>query len=329
MKAWVLSKNGIDNLSLTEIERPKIGRDQVLIKVKAVGLNPIDSMVVDFIPVSSPIIPGAEFSGEIAEIGEDVAGFNIGEKVTVYPRYFDGSCKYCLSGNEMLCDNGYIMGVSSNAGLAEYAAVDSKNVFKLPDKAGFETGASLSVAALTSYNALERADLKKGEFIAVIGAGGNTGMFAIQFAKKRGAKVIAVSSKGWLKEFGADYVVDYKNAAEEVKNITDSAMADVVVDSIGEKLWGLGYSILGKGGRIVVFGTETGKDVNIDLSQLYSRQLKIIGSTGGAVHQFSEVVKNSSDLKVKVWKKFKFEDTKSAFQAMKDRNKDGRIIIEQ
>ena len=72
MKAWVLSKNGIDNLNLKEIDRPKLKPGEVLVKVKAIGLNPIDSMVIDLIPVKSEIIPGAEFAGEREEVGEEV-----------------------------------------------------------------------------------------------------------------------------------------------------------------------------------------------------------------------------------------------------------------
>ena len=72
MKAWVLNKNGIDNLNLKEVEKPQVKAGQVLIKVKAVGLNPVDSMVINFIPVNSERIPGAEFAGEIEEVGEGI-----------------------------------------------------------------------------------------------------------------------------------------------------------------------------------------------------------------------------------------------------------------
>ncbi len=328
MKAWILSKNGIDNLNLKETEKPKAGPGQVTIKVKAAGLNPIDFMVVELIPPKSERIPGAEFAGEIEEIGEGVKNLKRGDKITVYNRYFDGSCPYCLSGNEMLCDHGYIFSIGSNGGLAEYVVIDQKNAFKLPDDIDFDIGASLPVAALTSYNALERANVKKGEFVVVIGASGNTGVFALQFAKMLGAKTIAVSSKDWVKEFGADYVVGYESALEEVKKITNSSMADIVVDSIGEKFWDLGYSLLGKNGRMVAFGTETGSQAKIDISQLYSKQLSIIGSTGGSIKQFSEVVNKSKDLKVKVWKKFKFDEVKEAFKDINNKDRSGRIIIE-
>lgn len=328
MKAWVLSKNGIDNLNLKEIEKPEAKAGQVLVKVKAVGLNPVDSMVIDLIPVKSERIPGAEFAGEIEEVGDGVKTLRKGDKVSIYNRYFDGTCSYCMSGNEMLCDNGYIFSIGSNGGLTEYIVVDQKNAFKLPDSVGFELAASLPVAALTPYNALERSKVKKNEFVVVMGASGNTGVFALQFAKMLGAKTIAVSSKEWVKDFGADYVVGYENALEEIKKITNLHMADVVVESIGEKFWDFGYSLLGKNGRMVAFGTETGNNAKIDISQLYSKQLSILGSTGGSVKQFSEVVNKSKDLKIKIWKKFNFQEAKEAFKENNSKDKNGRIIIE-
>ncbi len=328
MKAWVLSKNGLENLNLKEVEKPKIKAGQVLVKVKAAGLNPIDSMVIDIIPVNSEKIPGAEFAGEIEEVGEGVKELKKGDRVSIYNRYFDGTCSYCKSGNEMLCENGYIFSIGSNGGLAEYIAIDEKNAFKLPDSVNFGLAASLPVAALTSYNALERTKAQKNEFVVVIGASGNTGVFALQFAKMLGANTIAISSKGWVKDFGADYVIGYENALEEIRKITNSHMADVVIESIGQKFWDLGYSLLSKNGRMVAFGTETGSNAKIDISQLYSKQLSILGATGGSVKQFSEVVNKSKDLKVKVWKKFNFQETKEAFKENNSGEKDGRIIIE-
>lgn len=328
MKAWVLSKNGIDNLNLKEVEKPEIKEGQVLVKVKALGLNPVDSMVIDLIPVNTEKIPGAEFAGEIEEVGKGVKELKKGDKVSIYNRYFDGTCYYCKDGDEMLCDNGYIFSIGSNGGLAEYIAVDQKNAFKLPNSVDFELAASLPVAALTSYNALERAKVRENEFVVVLGASGNTGIFALQFAKMLGAKTIAVSSKDWVKDFSADYVIGYENALEEIKKITNSRMADVVIESIGEKFWDLGYSLLGKNGRMVAFGTETGSNAKIDIYQLYSKQLSVLGSTGGSVKQFSEVVNKSKDLKVKIWKKFNFDEVKDAFKENSSKDKNGRIIIE-
>ncbi len=89
----------------------------------------------------------------------------------------------------------------------------------------------------------------------------------------------------------------------------------------------MGYSLLGKNGRMVTFGTETGSNAQIDISQLYSKQLSILGSTGGSIKQFSEVVNKSGDLKVKTWKKFNFQEAKEAFKEINNKEKSGRIII--
>jgi len=197
MKALVFDKSGLDNLRVREVPTPLLGPHDVLVKVKLAGVNPIDYAVVQLIPVQPmPHIPGAEVYGEVEDVGEHVKGVKKGDRVVVYNRLFDGSCDICLSGREMVCRNGGIMSVVTNGGFAEYMAVPEKNLVKvdLPP----ELSASLPVAALTSYHALKEAEVKPLDYVVVFGASGNTGAFAIQLAKKMGARVIAVSSKPWV-----------------------------------------------------------------------------------------------------------------------------------
>ena len=121
----------------------------------------------------------------------------------VYSRVFDGTCDMCLNGYEMLCRSGGIIGVMTNGGFAEYIAVPEKNVFKIPNDIEWELAASLPVTTITPYHALKESTLKVNESLLIFGASGNTGAMAIQFGKKMGAKVIAVSKNEWVKDFGA------------------------------------------------------------------------------------------------------------------------------
>lgn len=157
----------------------------------------------------------------------------------VYHRIHDGTCDMCITGHEQLCRNGGRFGINDNGGLAEYIAIPERNVIKIPEDIDWEIAASLPVSSLTPYHALNEAKLSAGEYLVVIGASGNTGMFAVQLGKIFGAIVIASSRKdrGWLKEFGVDYVVTLDNLEEEVKKITLGRMADVVLDSIGKETW--------------------------------------------------------------------------------------------
>ena len=223
-----MSFNRAENLRIKpDIGEPKLTDHEVLIKVKRCG-----SIIVKPLPH----IPGAEISGKIEKIGyhgeEDV--LKEGDRVIIHSRVFDGTCDMCLKGLDMLCRNGGIVGAITKGGFAEYIAVPKRNVFKIPDDLEWDIAASLPVTTLTPFHALKEASLQINEYLLVFGASGNTGMMAIQFGKKMGAKVIAVSKNDWVKDFGADYIInEYDKVVEKVKEITQGRMADVVLNSVG------------------------------------------------------------------------------------------------
>jgi NADPH:quinone reductase-like Zn-dependent oxidoreductase len=240
----------------------------------------------------------------------------------------------CLNGLDMLCRNDGIIGVITNGGFAEYISVPERNVFNIPDKLDWDTAASLPVTSLTPYHALKKASLKINEYIVVFGASGSTGMIAVQLAKKMGAKVIAVSKHSWIKdrEFGgADYLIsDYNRVADEVKNITEGKMADVVLNSLGVGTWENSYASIGINGRWVTFGTLSGPDIKLNLQSLYTRQIKLVGSTGGTRRELQQVIDMAAnkEIRVKVWKKLKLDNVKEAIEALSAKERDGRILLE-
>ena len=332
MKAAIFEKPGLENLRINQdIEEPKITDHDVLVKVKMTGVNPIDHFAISGAREIKPIphIPGAEIAGVVEKIGKHVTSLTQGDRVVVYARVFDGTCDMCLNGYEMLCRTGGIIGVMTNGGFAEYIAVPEKNVFKIPNDIEWELAASLPVTTITPYHALKEAALKVNESLLVFGASGNTGVMAIQFAKKMGAKVIAVSKDDWIKDFGADYTInEYDKVVEKVKNITDGKMADVVLNSLGIGTWESSFDSVGANGRLVTFGGLTGADVRLNVQSLYSRQVKLIGSTGGTRNDFNEIIDMSKELKIRVWKKFKLDEAKEALQALFAKERDGRIMLE-
>jgi NADPH:quinone reductase-like Zn-dependent oxidoreductase len=330
MKALVFDKSGLENLEIRDVETPSLGLDDILIRVKMAGVNPIDFRVVTTMPNVKPMphIPGAEFAGIVDEVGGRVSTLKKGDRVTVYGRVFDGLCDMCLSGSEMLCRNGGIMGVITNGGFAEYVAVPEKNAFKLPDDLRWEMAASLPVAALTPYHALKTTELTINEDLVVFGASGNTGMFAVQLGKKFGANVIAVSRKSWLKDFGADYLVSLESAIEKLREVTSGRMADVVLNSIGSETWSISFEALGSNGRLVFFGTLTGGSVNLALDKMYGKQEKIVGTTGGTREELKDLMVIAKTLKLRIWKKFKLEDGIDALKSLSSKERDGRMLIE-
>jgi NADPH:quinone reductase-like Zn-dependent oxidoreductase len=332
MKAAIFEKPGLENLKIMQdIEEPKITDHDVLIKVNLSGVNPIDHFTVSGVRAPKPIphIPGAETAGEVENIGKHVTSLKVGDRVVVYSRVFDGTCDMCLNGYEMLCRSGGIIGIMTNGGFAEYIAVPEKNVFKIPNDIVWELAASLPVTTITPYHALKEAALKVNESLLVFGASGNTGMMAIQFGKKMGAKVIAVSKHEWVKEFGADYVIsDYDKVAEKVNELTQGKMADVVLNSLGVQTWENSFASVGLNGRLVTFGGLTGADVKLNVQSLYSKQIKLIGSITGTRNDFREIIDMSKELKIRVWKRFKLDEAKDALQALFAKERDGRIMLE-
>lgn len=333
MRAAVFERQGLDNLNVKEdVQQPTIADYDVLIKVKAAGVNPIDYLTVSNIPGIKPLphIPGVEVTGVIEKVGNHVTTLKEGDKVVVYNVIFDGTCDMCLNGYEMLCNNAGILGVITNGGFADYISASEKNVFQIPDNVQWDVAASLATTTKTPYHALREASLKLNEFLVIFGASGNTGMMATQFGKKMGAKVIAVSKDNWIKtDFGADYIIsDYDKVVEQVKDITQGKMADVVLNSLGANTWENSFSCVGANGRLVTFGGLTGADVKLNVQSLYRKQIKLIGSNASTRKEFREVIDMSKELKVRVWKRFKLEDAKEALQALFAKERDGRILLE-
>lgn len=334
MRAAVFDKPGIENLKVMDnAEKPKLANpDNVLIKVKVAGLNPIDNVVVSgSIPTVRPIphIPGAEVSGIVDEIGSEVGGLKKGDRVVIHNKVFDGICDMCLSGLDMICRNGGLISVITNGGFAEYIVVPQRNVFKIPDDMDWDLAASLPVTVLTPFHALNEARMKINEFLLVFGATGNTGMIATQLGKRMGARVIAVSKEEWVRDFGADYIIrDYDRIVEQVREITSGKMADVVLNSLGVKTWDSSFESTGINGRLVSFGGLTGADVKLNIQSLYSRQIKLIGSTGGTRKELRDLIDNHDKLQLKKWKRFDLDNVQEALHALFSKERSGRIFLD-
>jgi NADPH:quinone reductase-like Zn-dependent oxidoreductase len=334
MRAAVFDKTGIENLKVMDnVEKPKLANpDNVLIKVKVAGLNPIDNVVVSgSIPAVRPIphIPGAEVSGIVDEIGSEVSRLKKGDRVVIHNKVFDGICDMCLSGLDMICRNGGLISVITNGGFAEYIVVPQRNVFKIPDDMDWDLAASLPVTVLTPFHALNEAHMKINEFLLVFGATGNTGMIATQLGKRMGARVIAVSKEEWVRDFGADYIIhDYDRIVEQVREITSGKMADVVLNSLGVKTWDSSFESTGINGRLVSFGGLTGADVKLNIQSLYSRQIKLIGSTGGTRKELRDLIDNHDKLQLKKWKRFDLDNVQEALHALFSKERSGRIFLD-
>lgn len=312
MKSVVFENFG--KIEVVNIEEPRPKEGFSIVRVIEATLNPIDIFTImgkrDVKPI--PHIPGVEIYGEVIE------GTHKGKRVIVYPRLFCGNCEHCFSEKEMLC-TGEIFGVSTNGGFCEFCLVPDKNIFQIDSDISQEVASSLPVGALTAYHALKNVNL--GSRVAVIGATGNTGMFSVQIAKLKGAEVFAFSRRkaDWLKELGADELIPF----EQISRF--KGYFDVVVDPLGEKTFEHSIKLLKKGGKFITFGVLTGRTVSFDIFELYSKELSILGATGGSRKEMIELISIARKLKVKVWRKFKLEEIHKAIESMN--TKDGKIGI--
>jgi NADPH:quinone reductase-like Zn-dependent oxidoreductase len=222
-----------------------------------------------------PHIPGCEISGTIEGIGKHVKDdLHKGDRIIVHSRVFDGTCDMCLSGLDMPCRNCGIVSAITNSVFAEYIAVPEKNVLKVQNDIDWDIAASLPITTLTAFHALNEASLRFNEYLLIFGASGNTGMMVIQFAKRMGAIVIAVSKNEWVKDFGADNIVsEYYKGVEKVKEIANGRMADIVMNSVGIDAWENSFKSGGINERLVTFGGLTGADVKLNVQSLYTRQV--------------------------------------------------------
>lgn len=341
MKALFFNQFGIDNLLYGDYELDKLRDDEVLIETKCLGVNPIDYFTVTgFHGINGPKmnvkpiphIPGSEIAGIVKKKGDRVKNeIKEGDRVIVYNRIFDGTCKLCRKGFQMLCNNGKLVGVMSNGGFSENFKVSEQNIIKIPDSISWELAASIPVSALTAFNAIKESDLRPGEVLVIFGGSGNTGIFCSQIGKIYGAKVISISSKQWIKDFGVDEIIipSNKDMVDKINEYTNGHMADVVINSLGEKTWIKGMQITSKRGKIISFGVLTGGTLPIDGRILYNNQITIKGTTGGSLADMSDLLDITLDfnLKTKIWKKFSLEESKKALELVFDNNRDGRILI--
>lgn len=204
-------------LDYADIETPRIGPREVLIKVSACGvcrsnLHMIEGNWLDMgVPGKLPIVPGHEVTGTVSEVGNGVTDIVAGDNVGVQPLYDTcGVCEPCLTGHENICNNAQITGETVDGGYAQFMKAVGSHVYRLPDNLDLVNAAPLFCPGLTAYKAVKLAEPLAGKSVAVFGIGG-VGHMAIQFAKLNGAKVIGVSRSDdhlrLAKEVGADLAV--------------------------------------------------------------------------------------------------------------------------
>ncbi|MGB9682804.1 MAG: zinc-dependent alcohol dehydrogenase family protein [bacterium] len=269
-----------NRLVLGEKEYPKIGPDEILIKVIACGICGTDLHVFKGINKGkSNVIRGHEFVGEVIELGPNVTRFKKGDKVVVDPNIPCMNCHQCRNGRVHLCQNLNAIGVDRDGGFAQYCAIPEKQGYRISDSVDPIVGA-LAEPLACALHGIDRVNIREGERVLIIG-GGALGLILTQLAINAGASEVLVSEPRKGKRelalgFGATVVID--PTSEDILDIARGV--DVAIEAVGSSKTILqAISTVNDGGRVLFFGVAP-EDVKIDISpfEIYRRELTLLGS---------------------------------------------------
>ncbi len=261
MRAVQVSEAG-GPFELVEREVPEPGRGQALVRVHACGICHSDSYAKEggFPGVSYPLVPGHEIAGVIEGLGEEVPGWEVGQRVGV--GWFGGNCGYCepcRRGDLIACQNMGIPGITIDGGYADYVLVKASALALVPDDLAAEDAAPLLCAGITTYNALRRSGAHGGDLVAILGVGG-LGHLGVQFAAKLGFDTVAIArgrDKGELaRRLGARHYIDStsQDPAAELNRLGGAKVVLATVTSASAMTAVLGG--LGRRGKLLIVGAS-------------------------------------------------------------------------
>src|SRR3984893_4947362 len=328
---------GPEVLTYEEVPDPKPRQDQVLVRVRACALNHLDIWARKGLPgVKLPHVLGSDIAGEVAEIGEYVAGFKPGQRVLIAPMHFCGSCAKCVRGLENQCREFTVLGNGVDGGNCELIAVPSMNVIPIPDGLDFNPAASVPLAFLTAWHMLVGlAGVRPGQTVLVLGASSGVGIAAIQIAKLFHCRVITTAGDEAKLEqgraLGADFGINHykQKISEEVRKVTNKEGVDIAVEHVGAATWAESVRSLKTGGKLVTCGATTGPNVALDLRHLFARQLTLLGSYMGTMAELHAVLGHvfAGRLKPVVDRVFPLNEIRAAHEYLEKSQMFGKVIV--
>jgi NADPH:quinone reductase-like Zn-dependent oxidoreductase len=292
---------GPDVIEYGDFPTPQPGPHQVQVQLKAAAMNRLDIWVRNGWPgikLEYPHIMGADGAGVVSAIGDGVTQFNIGDRIVINSNLSDGTCEFCVAGQDNLCVKWALLGETVRGTYAEYVVVPDRNVMKMPDNFPYEKAAAAALVFHTAWHSLiTRGQLQAGESVLIVGAGGGVNTAAIQIAKYAGATVYVVGSNATklarAQELGADVSIDRSKEewSKAIFQLTGRRGVDVVVDNVGASTLMSSLRAVRKGGRILIVGNTGGPKFEFDNRFVFSKHITLIGSTMGPRTDFATVMR--------------------------------------
>lgn len=323
MKAFVLEYG---KLFLKEMEEPECGKNDVVVKLKAAGLNRRDLMIPKrHGDDKEALILGSDGAGIVEAVGEMVTRFQPGDEVIINPSlgWFENTPAPPA--------NYEILGMPDHGTFAEKIVIQEGQLEKKPSYLSWQEAGVLVLSALTGYRALfTKGQLQSGQTVFIPGAGSGVATFLIQFAKHIGAKVIVTSrseeKRKKAKELGADLVLETNSDwKKELANET----VDLVIESVGRATFNRSLEVVKKGGKIVTFGATTEDNVDFNLRNFFYGQYQLFGSTMGSREELREMLKfmKEKEMRPVVDQVFSLENTQDALDYLKEGKQFGKVAL--
>ena len=344
MKAVYMTEHGgTEVLQYGEQPDPTIGPNDVKVRVRAASLNRLDVYTRAGVRgtrrrnFDSPHILGGDAAGQIVEVGSEVRGREVGERVVVNPRMTCNQCRYCSAGQDEFCERSGMLGSSRSGSYAEFVGVPSTSAVPIPESLSFEEAATLPTVYLPSWTILVRkGELKSWETALVLSASAGVGTAAIQVAKNViGATVITTTSSeakaAKAAELGADHVINYssEDIAERVRDITEGRGVDVVLDHVGAEFWPAATRSLALGGRYGICGVTTGYRVELQMGAMFTRYQTVFGVFMGRKEDMRQIVDMAGRGTIRgiIHETFPLEEAARAHEVMEGLNFFGKLVL--
>ena len=337
MKAAYFSQHGGPEVMVYgERPDPQPAKGEVLVKIHTGAMNRVDKWIRDGWPgikLTLPHIPGSDGAGTVESDGEY---FRKGDRVVINTNIGCGHCEFCLAGQDNLCNDWHLLGETMPGTYAEFVAVPERQLLRIQDPVSFETAAASGLVCLTAWHSLiTKGQLRAGESVLIIGAGGGVNTAAIQISKLAGAFVYVVGSDEKKLEgaraLGADVCIDRSKEdwGKKIFQLTAKRGVDVVVDHVGAATMMMSLRALRKGGRILTVGNTSGPKFEIDNRYIFGKHISILGSTMGTLKDFSIVMKLVFDGKIKmpIDSTFSLSEVRTAHEKMERGDLFGKILL--